>query len=69
MTKTIDVSGLNPEQIQQIHAVIETFLAANQLTQNSVTEDKRADFDPTPLFFESEIIQAFKRSVLYGNRT
>ena len=69
MTKTIDVSGLNPEQVQQIHAIIETFRVANQLTQNSVTEDRRANFDPTPLFFESEILQPFRRSILYGNRT
>lgn len=63
------VSGLNPEQIQQINAVIDRFRAANQLSQSPATEDKRADFDPTPLFFESEIIQPFDRSVLYGKRT
>ncbi len=31
MSKTINVSGLKPEQIEQIQAIIEAFKAKNQL--------------------------------------
>jgi hypothetical protein len=31
MSKTINVSGLKPEQIEQIQAIIEAFQAKNQL--------------------------------------
>ena len=68
MTKTLDITGLTPEQIEQIYAMIETFRAINK-HQNQLTEKQRTQFDPTPLFFESEILQPFNRSMLYGNRT
>ncbi|WP_449420808.1 hypothetical protein [Phormidium nigroviride] len=68
MTKTLDITGLTPKQIDQIYAVIETFRAINR-HQNPLTEEQRSEFDPTPLFFESEILQPFNRSMLYGNRT
>lgn len=31
MSQTINISGLNPEQITQIQAIIEAFQAKNQL--------------------------------------
>ncbi|MFB2919029.1 MULTISPECIES: hypothetical protein [Aerosakkonema] len=68
MAKTIDITGLTPEQIEQIYAMIETFRSINK-HQNPLTEEQRSEFDPTPLFFESEILQPFNRSTLYGNRT
>jgi hypothetical protein len=68
MTTTIDVTGLTPEQIEQIYAMIETFRTINK-HQNLLTEEQRPEFDPTPLFFESEILQPFNRRMLYGNRT
>lgn len=68
MTKTIDITDLAPEQIEQISTMIDSFRAINK-HQNSLTEDQLSEFDPTPLFFESEILQPFNRSLLYGNRT
>lgn len=68
MAQTLDVTGLTPEQIEQIHALIETFRTINQEHQ-PLTEEQQAEFDPTPLFFESDILQPFNRSMLYGNRT
>ena len=68
MAKTIDVSGLTSKQIDQIHAMIETFRAINK-HENLLTEGQLSEFDPTPLFFESEILQPFNRTMLYGKRT
>ncbi|SKB12052.1 conserved hypothetical protein [Planktothrix sp. PCC 11201] len=67
MTKTLDVTGLTSEQIEQIYVIIDTFRAINK-QQNPLTEDQLSEFDLTPLFFESEILQPFNRSLLYGNR-
>lgn len=66
MTKTLDVTGLTSEQIEQISGMIDTFRAINK-QQNPLTEDQLSEFDLTPLFFESEILQPFNRSLLYGN--
>ena len=68
MTQTIDFTGLTPEQILHIYEMIETFRALNR-HQQPLTESEISSFDPTPLFFESEILQPFNRSKLYGNRT
>ncbi len=65
--KTIDVTGLTPEQIKKIQVTIETFRNINNF-QSILTEEQQVEFDPTPLFFESEILQPFNRSVLYGHR-
>lgn len=67
MTKTLDITGLTPKQIEQIYAMIETFRTINQ-HQHLLTEEQKSQFDPTGLFFESEILQPFNRSILYGNR-
>ncbi|MEQ8969567.1 MAG: hypothetical protein RIE73_04130 [Coleofasciculus sp. C1-SOL-03] len=67
MAKTLDVTGLTPEQIEQIHGMIDAFRAINR-HQNPLTEAQLSEFDPTPLLFESEIIQSFSRRMLYENR-
>ncbi|MGD1703376.1 hypothetical protein [Dapis sp. BLCC M229] len=61
--KTIDVTGLTPEQIKQIQVAIETFRNINN-SQSILTEKQKVEFDPTPLFFESEILQPFNLSML-----
>ncbi|WP_293125574.1 hypothetical protein [Okeania sp. SIO1I7] len=53
--KTIDVTGLTPEQIKQIQEAIETFRNINN-SQSKLTEEQQVEFDPTPLFFENEIL-------------
>ncbi|MGK7926737.1 MAG: hypothetical protein AB4290_16105 [Spirulina sp.] len=68
MTTTIDLSGLAPAQIEQLQAIAEAFRTTNKLKQPK-DKDKVSDFDPTPLFFESDILQPFNRSLLYGQRT
>ena len=68
MTQTIDFTGLTPKQIEQIYGTIETFRAINS-HQKPLTEEERSRFDLTPLFFDSEILEPFNRSILYGNRS
>jgi len=68
MTKTLDITGLTPEQIDQIYTAVETFRAINKY-QNQLAEEQPSELDLTPLFFENEILQQFNRSLLYGNRT
>ncbi|NJL91600.1 MAG: hypothetical protein HC916_18820 [Coleofasciculaceae cyanobacterium SM2_1_6] len=68
MTKTLDITGLTPEQIDQIYTVIETFIAINK-HQNQLSKEQPSKLDLTPMFFESKILQPFNRSLLYGNRT
>ncbi len=63
MTKTLDITDLTPEQIKQISAMIDTFRSINK-HQNPLTEDQLSEFDPTPLFFESQILQPFNRSLV-----
>lgn len=64
MTQTLDITGLTPEQIEQISLMIETFKTLNQ-QQKTLTQEKLSEFDPTPLFFASEILQPFNRTMLY----
>ena len=64
MTQTIDITGLTSEQIEQIYLMIKTFKALNR-QQKPLTQEKLSEFDPTPLFFESEILQPFNRTMLY----
>jgi len=66
MTQTIDVTGLTPEQIEQIYGMVETFKAINK-RQKPLTEEELSTFDLTPLCMTSEILQPFNRSQLYGN--
>lgn len=38
MSKTINISGLKPEQIEQIKAIIEAFQAKNQLNNLAISQ-------------------------------
>jgi hypothetical protein len=71
MTKTIDVTDLRPEQIKQIQAMVEALKAKNSI-HNTITNLEESqninDIDISDIFFESEIIQPFNRSMLYGKR-
>lgn len=60
MAKTIDLTGLTSQQIEQIHAMIETFRAINK--HQNLIEEQLSEIDLTPLFFESEILQPFNQS-------
>ena len=64
--QTIDVTKLTPEQIKQIQVAIEAFRNINN-SQSILTEKQLVEFDPTPFFFESEILQTFNRSLLYAD--
>ncbi len=71
MIKTIDVTDLKPEQIKQIQAMIEQLKSKNDLDHTIINQDKSKiidNIDMTDIFFESEIIQPFDRSMLYGKR-
>ncbi len=67
MPQTLDLSGLTPEQIEQISLMIETFKTINQ-QRHPLTQKKLSEFNPNPLFFASEILQPFNRTILYGKR-
>jgi hypothetical protein len=68
MNQTIDITGLTPEQIEQIYLMIETFKTRNQ-HQNQLTPENFSESDLNSLFFASEILQPFNRTMLYGNRS
>ncbi|MEG4342411.1 hypothetical protein QUB70_03865 [Microcoleus sp. A003_D6] len=68
MTQNLDLTGLTPKQIEQIYAIIEAFRTTNKY-QNPLTEEQQSQLAPNPLFFESEILQPFNRSMLYGKQT
>ena len=68
MNQTIDFTGLTPEQIEQIYLMIETFKTRNQ-HQNQLTPENFSESDLNFLFFASEILQPFNRTMLYGNRS
>ncbi|RAQ39038.1 hypothetical protein B9S53_24000 [Arthrospira sp. O9.13F] len=65
MTQTLDINGLTPEQIEQIHKMIETFKTINQQQKQS-TRENLSDSDLNSWFFASEILQPFTRTMLYG---
>lgn len=67
MNPALDLTDLTPDQIEQIYKLIETFRATNK-QQKPVSQKATLSFDPTPLFFESDILQPFNRSLRYGNR-
>ncbi|MDB9517499.1 hypothetical protein PN466_11120 [Roseofilum reptotaenium CS-1145] len=68
MTQTIDITGLTPGQIEQISLMIETFKTRNQ-QQKQLTPENPSESDLNSLFFASEILQPFNRTMLYGNRS
>ncbi|GAA6617433.1 hypothetical protein [Scytonema sp. NUACC26] len=74
--QTLNVTGLTPEQIEQIKAIIEAFHAKNQLIRNQNSKEEQSsysnhdeDVNMNDLFFASEILVPFDRSTLYGQRT
>jgi hypothetical protein len=70
-SKTIDLNGLKPEQIKQLQSIIENFKQQNQreATLHPSEEHKQGEIDSlNDIFFESEIIQPFNRTMLYGKR-
>ena len=67
MNPALDLTDLTPDQIEQIYKLIEVFRATNK-RQKPVNQEANLNFDPTPLFFESDILKPFNRSLLYGNR-
>ena len=70
ITKTIDLNDLTPEQIEQIQSIIDDFKQQNKQEVTYHQVETKGEFDfPNDLFFESEIIQPFKRTTLYGNRS
>lgn len=81
--QTLNLTGLTPEQIEQIKTIIAAFKAKNQLdqmqniteTQNPETQITQAEeaennleINLNDLFFSSEILTNFNRSTLYGQR-
>ena len=69
-SKIIDINGLKPEQIEQIKIIINDFKRQNKQEVTSHQAETKNEFDfPNDLFFESEIIQPFNRTTLYGNRS
>lgn len=67
----IDLNGLKPEQIQQLQAMIDNFKQQNQkeVTSHLSDEQKQDDVDSfDDIFFESDIIEPFNRTKLYGKR-
>jgi hypothetical protein len=67
MAQTIDITGLTPQQAEQISMMVEAFKAVNQQKER-LSQGKLSEFDPTSLVFESEVIQPFNRVTLYGSR-
>ncbi|OAB57487.1 hypothetical protein AY600_17655 [Phormidium willei BDU 130791] len=65
MTQTLDITGLTPEPIEQIHKMIETFKTINQQQKQS-TRENLSESDLNSLFFASKILQPFNRTMLYG---
>ncbi len=58
MNQTINVSGLKPEQIEQIQAIIEAFQAKNQLenlqkSQTKIGKDAIDDLTEKPIKVDS----------------
>lgn len=69
-TKTIDLNSLKPEQIEQIQTIINDFKQQNKQEATSHQAETKSEFDLlNDIFFESEIIQPFNRTTLYGNRS
>lgn len=69
--KKIDISGLKPEQIAQLKAMVKAFTLQNQLENHNkkdINETKSNRNYLDDIFFESEILQPFNRTVLYGDR-
>ncbi|ELR98728.1 hypothetical protein [Gloeocapsa sp. PCC 73106] len=75
MTQKIDLTGLKPEQIAELQVIVENFKYQNQkeATQHhrhQQGDELKKEFDLlNDIFFESEILQQFERTELYGKRS
>jgi len=74
ISQTLNLTGLTPEQIEQIKTMIEAFKAKNKLERvHNISEDQSGDvnheeINMSDLFFASEILAPFNRSILYARR-
>jgi hypothetical protein len=74
LNQTLNITGLTPEQIEQTKAIVEAFKAKNELAniqtsnQPKSTTTESQNFNLNDLFFDSEILENFNRSLLYGDR-
>jgi hypothetical protein len=55
MSQTINVSGLKPEQIEQIKSIIDAFNAKNKLEQLAIAPVKSKTPDPLDALTENPI--------------
>ncbi len=63
--RKLDLNGLNPEQIDQIQTMIDSFKQQNQLELlNNQTQESNQSELMKDIFFESEILQPFNRQIL-----
>ncbi|MEL4898044.1 hypothetical protein [Crocosphaera sp. Alani8] len=68
-TNNIDLDGLTAKQIEQLQAMISYFKQQNQkqVSDSVVRETNRFD-SLDDIFFESDILEPFNRTMLYGKR-
>jgi|GEM_PF-813483 len=65
----IDLDGLKPKQIEQLQAIVAQFKQQNQQEATVDRDQENNELDSlNELFFESEIVQPFNRTMLYGER-
>jgi|GEM_PF-2069905 len=72
ISQTFNLTGLTPEQIDQIKTIIEAFKAKNKLDRiHNISADQSSDvnheeINMSDLLFASEILAPFNRSILYA---
>ncbi len=65
----IDIDGLTEQQIKQIQTIITSFKQQNELElKKSQSRGINQSQPMDDIFFESDILQPFNRSMLYGKR-
>ncbi|MDJ0661580.1 MAG: hypothetical protein QNJ42_19145 [Crocosphaera sp.] len=65
----IDIDGLTEQQIEQIQTIITSFKQQNELElKKSQSKGINQSQPIDDIFFESDILQTFNRSMLYGKR-
>ena len=68
--KKFDLNGLKPKQIEQLQAMIDDFKQQNQQEDNYPQDKGKRELNSlNDIFFESEILQPFNRTMLYGKRS
>lgn len=69
IAKMIDISELKPEQVKQIQSIVDIFKHQNELQKQKDINKNTQELDFwDDIFFESEIIKPFDRTILYGER-